>query len=63
MKKKQEKLERRARRKAEKEERGPLSFEDMLGYVDENGNPVARADADEEQEEPTTPGPRTPPRE
>lgn len=37
-KKKQEKEERRAQRKAEREERGPLSFEDMLSYVDENGN-------------------------
>lgn len=37
-KKKREKEERRAQRKAEREERGPLSFEDMLSYVDENGN-------------------------
>lgn len=37
-KKKKEKEERRAQRKAEREERGPLSFEDMLSYVDENGN-------------------------
>ncbi len=37
-KKKQEKLERRQQRKLEKEERGKVSFEDMLSYVDENGN-------------------------
>ena len=37
-KKKQEKRERREQRKAEKEERGAVSFEDMLAYVDENGN-------------------------
>lgn len=37
-KKKKEKEERRAHRKAVREERGPLSFEDMLSYVDENGN-------------------------
>lgn len=37
-KKKQEKRERREQRKAEKEERGAVSFEDMLSYVDENGN-------------------------
>lgn len=37
-KKKQEKMERRAMRKARKEENGPKSFEDMISYVDENGN-------------------------
>lgn len=37
-KKKQEKLERRQQRKLEKEERGKQSFEDLLSYVDENGN-------------------------
>jgi cold shock CspA family protein len=38
LKKKKEKLERREQRKLEKEESGPLSFEDMLSYVDEDGN-------------------------
>lgn len=37
-KKKQAKLERREQRKLEKEQNGPKSFEDMLSYVDENGN-------------------------
>ena len=37
-KKKQEKLERREQRKVEKEERGKVPFEEMLSYVDENGN-------------------------
>lgn len=38
IKKNQEKLERREQRKAERLESGPKSFEDMLSYVDENGN-------------------------
>ena len=38
LKKKKEKLERREQRKLEKIENGPKSFEDMLSYVDENGN-------------------------
>ncbi|MCB0569321.1 MAG: cold shock domain-containing protein [Phaeodactylibacter sp.] len=37
-KKKQDKLERRAQRKAEKAEKGTVPFEEMLSYVDENGN-------------------------
>jgi cold shock CspA family protein len=37
-KKRQDKLERREQRKIEKEESGPKSFEEMLSYVDENGN-------------------------
>ena len=37
-KKKQEKRERREQRKLEKEQHGPKSFEEMLSYVDENGN-------------------------
>lgn len=37
-KKKQEKIERRQQRKLEKAEQGKMSFEDMLAYVDENGN-------------------------
>lgn len=37
-KKKQEKMERRMQRKAEREEEGKKTFEDMLAYVDENGN-------------------------
>lgn len=37
-KKKQEKRERREQRKAEKTERGGKTFEEMLAYVDENGN-------------------------
>jgi len=37
-KKKQAKQERREQRKLEKEQNGPKSFEDMLSYVDENGN-------------------------
>ena len=38
LKKKREKQERREQRKLEKAEKGPLSFEDMLSYVDEHGN-------------------------
>ena len=38
LKKRQEKLERRAQRKIEKAERGKVDFEDMIAYVDENGN-------------------------
>lgn len=38
IKKNQEKLERREQRKAEKIEAGTLTFEDMISYVDENGN-------------------------
>ena len=38
IKKNQEKLERREQRKAERLESGPKSFEDMISYVDENGN-------------------------
>ncbi|GJM36302.1 MAG: cold-shock protein [Saprospiraceae bacterium] len=38
LKKKKEKLERREQRKIEKAERGNLTFEDMLSYVDEDGN-------------------------
>ena len=37
-KKRQEKLERRAQRKLEKEETGKKTFEEMLSYVDEDGN-------------------------
>ena len=37
-KKKQEKAERRAQRKLEKAEGGKKTFEEMLSYVDENGN-------------------------
>lgn len=37
-KKKQDKLEAREQRKQEKTERGKLSFEDQLSYVDEDGN-------------------------
>ena len=37
-KKNQEKRERREQRKAEKLEAGPKSFDDMISYVDENGN-------------------------
>lgn len=37
-KKKKEKKERREQRKIEKEENGTKSFEDMLMYVDEDGN-------------------------
>ncbi len=37
-KKKKDKLERREQRKIEKEENGTKSFEDMLRYVDEDGN-------------------------
>ena len=37
-KKNQEKQERREQRKADKLESGPKSFEDMISYVDENGN-------------------------
>ena len=38
LKKKQEKLERREQRKLEKSESGPKSFEDMISYLDEDGN-------------------------
>jgi len=38
LKKQQEKRERREQRKLEKAERGKIAFEDMLAYVDENGN-------------------------
>ncbi|MFT5166751.1 MAG: cold shock CspA family protein [Saprospiraceae bacterium] len=38
LKKVKEKLERREQRKVEKEEAGPKSFEDMISYVDEDGN-------------------------
>ena len=37
-KKNQEKLERREQRKVEKAEGGVKTFEDMISYVDENGN-------------------------
>jgi len=37
-KKNQDKLERREERKVEKALGGPKSFEDMISYVDENGN-------------------------
>lgn len=37
-KKRQEKEERREKRKVEKSERGVKTFEEMLSYVDENGN-------------------------
>lgn len=37
-KKRQDKLERRQQRKADKVERGGVAFEDMIAYVDENGN-------------------------
>jgi len=37
-KKKQEKAERREQRKLEKAEAGKLSFEDLIRYVDEDGN-------------------------
>ncbi len=37
-KRKKEKQERREARKLEKAEGGPKSFEDMISYVDENGN-------------------------
>ena len=39
-KKKQEKRERREARKAAKEERGKVHFQDLIRYVDENGNLV-----------------------
>lgn len=39
-KKKQEKAERRAQRKLEREERGKVAFEDLIRYVDEQGNLV-----------------------
>ncbi len=38
VKKNEEKQERREQRKAEKLEGGPKTFEDMISYVDENGN-------------------------
>jgi len=37
LKKKQDKLERQRQRKLEKAESGPKSFEDMISYVDEDG--------------------------
>ena len=37
-KKRQEKIERREQRKVEKAEAGTKTFEEMLSYVDENGN-------------------------
>lgn len=37
-KKRKEKLERKRQRKIEKAEAGPKKFEDMIRYVDENGN-------------------------
>ena len=40
-KKKQDKLERRQQRKLEKAENGPKSFEDMIFYMDEDGNPTS----------------------
>lgn len=39
-KKKQEKLERREARKQAKEDRGKVDFQDLIRYVDENGNLV-----------------------
>jgi len=38
LKKKQEKRERREQRKIEKAENGPVAFEDLIRYVDEDGN-------------------------
>ncbi len=38
LKKRQEKRELREQRKAERDEAGPKSFEDMISYVDGNGN-------------------------
>ena len=38
LKKKQEKAERREQRKLEREEKGPVAFEDLIRYVDEDGN-------------------------
>lgn len=40
LKKKKAKLERREQRKLEKAEKGPKSFEDMISYLDEYGNPT-----------------------
>ena len=37
-KKKQDKAEKRLQRKLEREEKGPQSFEDLIRYVDEDGN-------------------------
>lgn len=37
-KKKQDKLEERQQRKLEKEKNGPVEFEDLIRYVDEDGN-------------------------
>ena len=37
-KKKQDKLERREQRKLQREQEGKKTFEEMLSYVDENGN-------------------------
>lgn len=39
-KKRQDKRERREQRKMEKQERGSLTFEDQISYVDENGHIV-----------------------
>ena len=41
LKKKQEKAERREQRKLEREEKGPVAFEDLIRYVDEDGNLTA----------------------
>lgn len=41
LKKKQEKKERREQRKIEREEKGPVAFEDLIRYVDEDGNLTA----------------------
>ncbi len=38
LKKKKEKAERREQRKLEKAENGPVAFEDLIRYVDEDGN-------------------------
>lgn len=40
-KKKQDKAEKRLQRKHEREENGPSSFEDLIRYVDEDGNLTA----------------------
>lgn len=37
-KKKQDKAEKRLQRKLEREEKGPVAFEDLIRYVDEDGN-------------------------
>ena len=41
LKKKQEKAERREQRKLEREEKGPVAFEDLIRYVDVDGNLTA----------------------